>query len=147
MSRSLDVHRPSIGFKPRKNVASGLLPVWWMIASRRSGPSLSARALPSGPLMTCLLWSMNRIILSPPVRHSVICFVSCFLNRTRGQVKSFFLVMKYQCCCWYVVPEFMLIFLHGLYAVITCVLCPFVLLNNIQHQRPRPAQSLPVFLI
>jgi hypothetical protein len=147
MSRLLEIHRPSIGFEPLKNVAPGLVPVWCTIASHRFGPYFSARALPSGLLMTCSLWSMKRIILSPPARYSVICFNRCFLNRTMGKVRSFFLMMKYRRCCWYVVPEFTFLFLHGLYAIITCVLCPFAPLNNIQHQCPSPLLSLPVFFI
>ncbi len=46
---SLDTHNQSIGFDPLKNVAPGLSPVCWMIASRKSSPSLSACALPRAP--------------------------------------------------------------------------------------------------
>ncbi len=145
--RLLDTHIPSIGFKPRKNVVPGLVPVCCTNASCRSSPSLSASSFPSGPLITCLLWSMKRKIISPALRHSLICFTKCFWNRTSGLVRSFFFVMKFRRCCWYVVAEFTLVFLHGLYALITCVLWPFVPLNNIQLHRPNPLLSRPVFLM
>ena len=147
MSRLLDTHNPPIGLEPWKNVAPGLVPVWCTIASRKSSPFLSASSFPSGQLITCLLWSMKRMILSPAPRHSLICFTKCLQNRTRGQVWSFFFVMKYCCCYWYVVPKFTFLFLQGLYDVITCVLCPFVQLNSIQLHLPKPLLSCPVFYV
>ena len=147
ISRSLDTHIPLIGLELRKNVAPGLAPVCCTIASCRSNPSLSASSLPSGPLITCSLWSMKRIILSPALCHSLIRFTKCFQNRMSGQVRSFFFMMKYCRCCWYVVPKFALLFLHWLYAVITHVLWPFVPLSSIQLHHPKPLLSCPVFLM
>jgi hypothetical protein len=54
-SMLLDIHSPSIGFDPLKNVAPALLPVCWRIASCKSNPSLSANAFPIAPSITCLL--------------------------------------------------------------------------------------------
>ncbi len=147
ISRLLDTHIPLIGLELRKNVAPGLAPVCCTIASRRSNPSLSASSLPSGPLITCLICSMKRIVLSPALCHSLILITKCSQNRMSGQVRSLFFVMKYCRCCWYVVPKFVLLFLHGLYAVITRVLWPFVPLSSIQLHRPKPSLSRPVFLM
>ena len=100
MLRSLDIHSQSIGVEPQKNDAPELVPVCWTIASCRSNPSLSASSLPRAPLITCLLWSIKRIILSPAAHNCLICFTRCLQNKLRGQVRSFFLVMKYlHCCC------------------------------------------------
>ena len=100
ISSSLDTQRPSIGRFPWKKVAPGLAPVCSLIASLRSGPSLSASALPRLPSITCSLWSKNKMILSPAVRHCFISVMRCLRNRIRGHVRSFFLVMKYRRCCW-----------------------------------------------
>ncbi len=145
MSRLIDTHNSLICLEPWKNVTPGLVPMWCTIASCKSGPSLSASSFLSVPLITCLLWSTKRMILSPAARHSLICFTKCLQNRMRGQVRSFFFVMKYHCCCWYVVPKFTFLFLQGLYAVITRVLCPFLPLNSIQLHLPKPLLSHPVF--
>jgi hypothetical protein len=74
ISRSPETHMPSIGLEPRKKVAPGLVPVCWMTASHRLILSLSPSSLPSRPLVTCSLWSMKRMILSPDSRHDFICF-------------------------------------------------------------------------
>ncbi len=147
MSRSLDIHKPSIGLETWKNVAPGLVPVCWTIASCRSNHSLSTRALTRAPLITCLLWSMKRIILSPSACHCLICFTRCLQNKLKGQVRSFFFMMKYLHCCWYVIPKFTLLSLHGLYTVIMHVLRPFIPPRRIQLHLPRPSLSCPVFYV
>jgi hypothetical protein len=53
--RSLDIHIPLIGFKPQKNVAPGILPMYWTIASRRSNPFLSPSSFPSGQLVVFIV--------------------------------------------------------------------------------------------
>jgi hypothetical protein len=111
MSRLLDTHNPLIGLEPRKNVTPGLVPVWCTIASHRSSLSLSASSFPSGLLITCLLWSMKRMILSPAVRHSIISFTKCLQNRTRGQVRSFFFcdeIMSLLLICCFRIHDFVL---------------------------------------
>jgi hypothetical protein len=146
----LEVARHSHPFnwlRAEENVVPGLVPVCCTIASCRSSPSLSTSSFPSGPLITCLLWSKKRIILSPALCHSLICFTKCFWNRTSRLVRSFFFVMNYCRCCWYVIPKFALVFLHGLYAVITCMLWPFVPLNNTQLHHLNPSLLHPVFLM
>jgi hypothetical protein len=94
MSKLSDTHNPSIGLDPQKNVAPGQDPVWCTIASRRPNFAFSASSLPSCPLRICSLWSMKSMIWSPPACHSWICFVKYFRNRTLGNVRSFFFVMK-----------------------------------------------------
>ncbi len=121
ISRSPDIHIPSTGFDPWKNVAPGLAPMCCTIASLKSSPFLSPSSFLSGLLMMCLLWSIKRIIWSPDSHHFLICLVKSCQNRTRGQVRSFFFVIKYLRCCWYVVPELTIVFLHGLYAMIILV--------------------------
>jgi hypothetical protein len=147
MSRSLDIHIPLIGFEPQKNVVPGLLPMYWTIASCRSNPSFSPSSFPSGLLVTCSLWSINRITLSPEACHCLICLTRCLQNRMRGKVRSFSSMMKYWCCCWYVVPEFTFLFLQGLYARIIHVLCLWLPPKSTQHHLPRPLSSLLVFLM
>jgi hypothetical protein len=105
-SKSPNIHNPSIGNFPWKNVAPELVPVCWRIASHRSSPSLFASAFPRGPLIMCSLWSRKRTTWLPFARHFVSWVAKCVWKRTIGQVRSFFLVMKYFHCCWYVVPKF-----------------------------------------
>jgi hypothetical protein len=116
-SKSPYTHNPLIGNFPQKNVAPGLVPVCWRIASRRFSPSLLASAFPRGPLITWLLWSIKRTTRLPSARHFVSCVTKCIRKRTIGHVRSYFLLMKYCCCCWYFVPKFTCLFLHGLYVV------------------------------
>ena len=77
MSKSSEVHNPSIGCDPQKNMAPVGAPVHTRITSCRFRLSLSPRALPSSPLYMCSLWSMNRTIQSPLFLHSAIAVVRC----------------------------------------------------------------------
>jgi hypothetical protein len=97
--------------------------------------------------VTCSLWSIKSIILTPNSCHFLICLIRSRRNKTSGQVRSFFLLMKYLRCCWYVVPELTILFLHGLYAVTIIVWCPLFPPRSIQHHLPRPFSSCPVFLM
>ncbi len=97
--------------------------------------------------MVCSLWSMKSMICSPASRQAFSWFMRCFRNKINEHVRSFFLVIKYRCCCWYIVLELTFVFLQGLYAVMTRVLCPCVPKNKIQHHHPRPSLSRPVFLM
>ncbi len=91
MSRLLDTHKPLIGFEPWKNFALGRAPVWWRIALHKSNPSLSTKAFPRLPSITCSLWSMNRTILSHAALHCFRCLQdSCKIEST-GRLGSSFL--------------------------------------------------------
>ncbi len=147
ISRSPDTHILLIGLDPWKNVAHGLCPVCCMTASHRSYPSLSPSSFPMGPFFTYSLWSINKIILSSDACHCLICLTRCLQNKMRGRVRSFFFVMKYRRCCWFDIPEFTFLFLHGLYAVMIHVLCPLFPPRRTQHYLPSPSSSLPIFLM
>jgi hypothetical protein len=120
----LDTHSLSIGLLPLKNVAPVHFPVCCRTASFSARPEVLTKALPRGPLYVCLLWSMKRIILSPAARHLASWCRRWTQNSLLGQVRFWCSMIKYCRCCWYIVQESFLLFLHMLYATMTLVRCP-----------------------